>query len=218
MPNESRVLGELTGVRASARSMSPDHEGVVPPSAAQASWAKPASATSLAALAAAERLYREHFEFVWRNARRLGCSDDWVDDAVHEIFLVATRRLPEFEGRSSERTWLFSITFRIVQRWQRDRARQRSHLARYVQEHPAASSDGEREAQAAEYLRHLLLQLPEAQRALVVLSELEGFTSAEIAESLGVPRGTIDSRLRAAKMALSRAIERDRKQDERLGT
>lgn len=218
MPNESRALGELTGVRAAARSMSPDHEGVVPPSAAEAAGAKPASATSSAPLAAAERLYREHFEFVWRNARRLGCSDDWVDDAVHEIFLVATRRLPEFEGRSSERTWLFSITFRIVQRWQRDRARQRSHLARYVQERPAACSDSEREAQAAEYLRHLLLQLPEAQRALVVMSELEGFTSAEIAESLGVPRGTIDSRLRAAKLALSRAIEHDRKQDERLGT
>ncbi len=168
-------------------------------------------------LTAAERLYREHFEFVWRNARRLGCSDEWVDDAVHEIFLVATRRLPEFEGRSSHRTWLFSITFRIVQRWRRDRARERSHLARYVQEHPAASSDAERQTQAAGYLRHLLLQLPEAQRALVVLSELEGFTSAEIAESLAVPRGTIDSRLRAAKMALSRAIERDRKRDERLG-
>jgi RNA polymerase sigma-70 factor (ECF subfamily) len=166
----------------------------------------------------AERLYREHFEFVWRNARRLGCSDDWVDDAVHEIFLIATRRLAEFEGRSSALTWLFAITFRVVQRMQRDRARQRKHVARYVQEQQTSVDGGERAAQAAEYLRHLLAQLPEAQRAIVILSELEGFTSAEIAEALGTPQGTIDSRLRAARIALARAIERDRKRDERFGS
>jgi RNA polymerase sigma-70 factor (ECF subfamily) len=62
----------------------------------------------------AEALYREHFAFVWRNARRLGCTEEWVDDAVHEVFLVATRRLEEFEGRSSIRTWLFAIAFRVV--------------------------------------------------------------------------------------------------------
>jgi RNA polymerase sigma-70 factor (ECF subfamily) len=168
-------------------------------------------------LAAGERLYREHFQFVWRNARRLGCSEDWIDDAVHEIFLVATRRLAEFEGRSSARTWLFAITFRVVQRMQRDRARQRRHLSLFVLGQPTVTEGTERAAQAAEYLRHLLLQLPEPQRAIFILSELEGFTSAEIAESLGTPQGTIDSRLRAARTTLARAIERDRKRDERLG-
>ncbi len=164
-----------------------------------------------------ERLYREHFEFIWRNARRLGCNDAWVDDAVHETFMVATRRLADFEGRSSARTWLFAILFRVVQRSQRDHARQRRHLARYERERPSLGADREREAQSADYLRHLLLQLPEPQRAIVILSELEGFTSVEIAESLGVPRGTIDSRLRAARLLLKRAIERDRKRERNLG-
>jgi DNA-directed RNA polymerase specialized sigma24 family protein len=82
------------------------------------------------ALPPAEALYREHFAFVWRNARRLGCTDDWVDDAVHEIFLVAARRLDEFEGRSSLRTWLFAITFRVVGRMKRDRARRSAHVSR----------------------------------------------------------------------------------------
>jgi RNA polymerase sigma-70 factor (ECF subfamily) len=163
----------------------------------------------------AELLYREHFAFVWRNARRLGCTDDWVDDAVHEVFLVATRRLGEFEGRSSLRTWLFAITFRVVGRMLRDRTRRRAHVSRYIAEQPTPVSDAARESEAAEYLRYLLLKLSEPQRVALILAELEGFTSFEIAETLGVPTGTVDSRLRAARTQLARALERDRTTDER---
>ena len=85
--------------------------------------------TSQAVVGQVEALYRENHAFVWRNARRLG-AQNWVDDAVHEVFLVATRRLHEFEGRASAKTWLFAITFRIVQRLQRDKFRQQRHTAR----------------------------------------------------------------------------------------
>ncbi len=188
-PNEKRALGEQLGVALAApKSAEPDE---------------------------AESLYREHFAFVWRNARRLGCGDDWVDDAVHEVFLVATRRLDEFERRASVRTWLFAITFRVVARMQRDRARRQQRIARYMAEQASPIADAARETEAAEYLRHLLLKLNEAQRVVVILAELEGFTSAEIARTLGIPAGTVDSRLRAARQQLARAIERDRAQDER---
>jgi DNA-directed RNA polymerase specialized sigma24 family protein len=43
--------------------------------------------------ASIELLYREHQDFVWRNARRLGCADEWVDDAVQEVFCSATTRM-----------------------------------------------------------------------------------------------------------------------------
>lgn len=160
-------------------------------------------------------LYREHYAFVWRNARRLGCSDDGLDDAVHEIFLVAARRLPEFEGRASVRTWLFAITFRVVQRLQRDRARHRGHLERYVAERPPGVIDAERQQETAEYLRYLLSLLPEPQRVVLILVELEGFSSSEVAEALGIPVGTAHSRLRAAKQSLARVIEDERRADER---
>jgi len=163
----------------------------------------------------AEALYREHFAFVWRNARRLGCTDEWVDDAVHEVFLVATRRIAEFEARSSVRTWLFAITFRIVGRMRRDRGRRLAQVQRYVAERPELVADAERETEAAQYLRQLLLKLNEAQRVVLILAELEGFTSSEIAETLGVPAGTVDSRLRAARLQLARVLERDRAKHER---
>jgi RNA polymerase sigma-70 factor (ECF subfamily) len=187
--NESDMLGELSGVGAAVQLTEVRER--------------------------AEALYREHFAFVWRNARRLGCSDDWVDDAVHEVFLVATRRLAEFEGRSSLRTWLFAITFRVVSRMRRDRVRRSAQVERYLAERPALVADAARETEAAQYLRQLLLKLNEAQRVVLILSELEGFTSSEIAQTLNVPTGTVDSRLRAAREQLARALERDRAKQER---
>ena len=74
----------------------------------------------------AEVLYREHFAFVWRNARRLGCTDEWVDDAVHEVFLVATRRLDEFRGHSALRPVLRSPSTPFPCRSESNTRRERS--------------------------------------------------------------------------------------------
>ena len=90
--------------------------------------------------AAVERLYREHQTFVWRNARRLGCADEWVDDAVQEVFLVAARRLSELTAEANTRGWLFAIVFRVVQRMQRNRARYRARIHRYSETEPTARS------------------------------------------------------------------------------
>lgn len=174
---------------------------------AEISAAEPAASEA----AAVNALYRDNFDFVWRNARRLGCSDDWLDDAVHEIFLVAARRLGEFEGRSSHRTWLFAITFRVVQRMRRDRARQKVHLSSYAEAQPVDSGNAEHEHEAAHYLRYLLSLLPSSQQLVLILAELEGFTSSEIAHTLGLPLGTVHSRLRSAKQRLSKIIADDRR-------
>ena len=69
-------------------------------------------------------LYREKFDFVWRNLARLGVPDSALEDAVHDVFVVAHRRLPEFEGRSAPSTWLFAITYHVAQEHRRKHARQ----------------------------------------------------------------------------------------------
>lgn len=164
---------------------------------------------------AIDDLYGRQHAFVWRNARRLGCDDDWVDDAVHEVFLVAARRLPELLGLKSERSWLFAILVRVVQRLVRNRARQRGNLRRFAAEQAPGVVNSASAFESAEYLRHLLGQLPEEQRLVLILIELEGFTSAEVANDLNIPAGTVHSRLRAARLQLARMVERDRKNDER---
>src|SRR5690606_6911465 len=67
-----------------------------------------------------EEIYREHHAFVRRSLIRLGVPHALVDDAVHDVFLVVARRLAEFEGRASIRTWLFAIALRMAQSHRRD--------------------------------------------------------------------------------------------------
>src|SRR5262245_31242417 len=66
-------------------------------------------------------IYEENFEFVWRNARRMGVEESACEDVVHEVFVVAIRRISGFEGRSSVRTWLYGILVHVVQEHRRKR-------------------------------------------------------------------------------------------------
>jgi RNA polymerase sigma-70 factor, ECF subfamily len=156
---------------------------------------------------AVEQLYKSYQAFVWRNARRLGCADEWVDDAVQEVFLVAARRLSELGPDANVRGWLFAILYRVVQRMKRDRGRYRARLKRYSETRSEACADGpEGRSNAARQLRDLLASLDESKRVIVILIELEGMTSAEVARLLGIPNGTVDSRLRAARQRLAELI------------
>ena len=170
-----------------------------------------AGGPELAVEAAIEQLYREEHAFVWRNARRLGCADEWVDDAVQEVFLVAARRLHELTPEANFRGWLFAIVFRIVQRLQRDRARYRARVNRFGMTQVGAQQPShEDSSHAARELRLLLAQLDEAKRVVVILVELEGMTSAEAAATLGIPQGTVDTRLRGARRRLQQLLEQQR--------
>jgi RNA polymerase sigma-70 factor, ECF subfamily len=159
---------------------------------------------ALAAQLSLDQIFRDNVQFVWRNARRLGCDESWVDDAVQEVFLVVARRINEFEHRSSLRTWLFAITYRVVQRMQRNRvsyfARLRRMLGGVDSHQPTLEADWE--------LRRLLDRLSAPKRAVLILAELEGFSASEIARCLGLPLGTVHSRLRGARLDLKRWLDK----------
>ena len=53
-----------------------------------------------------DALYEAEFDFVWRSVRALGIPEHATDDVAQEIFIVVHRRLADFEGRSSVRTWV----------------------------------------------------------------------------------------------------------------
>ncbi len=163
-----------------------------------------------------EAVYREHVHFVWRNARRLGSDESWVDDAVHEVFLVVAERLHEFEARSSMRTWLFAVTFRVVRRLRRNRSRYLSRLLRLADQ-AAESDQGQTWSRddAGRDLRRILGRLGESKRAVYILAELEGMTTPEIARCLGLKPGTVDSRLRTARLELAAWAERERLREKR---
>lgn len=156
-------------------------------------------------------LYAEHFKFVWRSLRRLGVRASSVDDAVQDVFLVAHRKLLEFEGRSSHRVWLFAIALRVAREHRRRDARLDLDEAAVVAAH-ASDSDTLELRRRVRLLDSLLEALSSEQREVFVMAEVEGFSAPEIAEVLDVKLNTVYSRLRLARRQFERALERHKLQ------
>lgn len=161
-------------------------------------------------------VYRAHFPFVWRSARRLGVADAALDDVVQEVFVVVHRRLQDFEGRSTLKTWLFGITLRIARDHRRS-ARRRDPGPPVDPDTLRASGGGPSEsAEKAEAVRtlHVLLdELDDERREVFVMAELEQMAMPEIAEALAVNVNTAYARLRVARQEFEQALARHRARD-----
>ncbi len=157
-----------------------------------------------------QTLYETQFDFVWRSLRRLGVPESDVSDAIQEVFMIAHRKLPEFEGRAKFSTWLFQIALGVA-----GTRRRRAHLRRevmdlsLVDEHCAATRSPEETVsfhQEVAFLDRALEAMNLDQRAVFVLYEIEELPSEEIAALLGIPLGTVYSRLRLGRVAFQRAV------------
>ncbi|HMA96398.1 MAG TPA: RNA polymerase sigma factor [Polyangiaceae bacterium] len=157
-----------------------------------------------------EEIYQNHFEFVWRTLQRMGVCDRDAPDACQKVFLIAFRRLADFEGRSTLRTWLCGIALRVASDYRRSAVQRREVLldadTTFNPSDPLAMAELERREQLHE-LDAVLAQLPDEQRAVLVLFELEEMSGEDIARTLAIPEGTVRSRLRLARQAFSRIAD-----------
>jgi RNA polymerase sigma-70 factor (ECF subfamily) len=174
-----------------------------------------------------DRLYEEYCDFVWRSACRLGVDGIDADDLVQEVFFVAHRRLQEFEGRASAKTWLFGILHHVLQHHFRSHARKHRHLSagphldpdRLPDVHAAGPAESAEQSEALRILDHLLGQIDEQRRVVFVLAEIEQMTAGEIAEAVGINVNTVYSRLRVARQEFESALRRHRDGEaRRMGT
>jgi RNA polymerase sigma-70 factor, ECF subfamily len=155
-------------------------------------------------------VYEAHFDFVWRCARRLGVSPHAVDDVVQEVFLVVHRKLCEFEGRASLKSWLFGITRRVVRDQRRSARRRPSEpLEQDPRDFMARAPDEQTSLHdQARLLFALLESLDDDKREAFVLAELEQMSGPEIAEALQLNLNTAYARVRAARQAFEAALHR----------
>jgi len=163
-------------------------------------------------------VYEEHFDFVWRSVRRLGVAERALDDAVQEVFIVVHRRLADFEGRSSLKSWLFAIARRVAKDHRRRASRKdRTEALPEVLADPHARSplEGAERAQAVRLLYEILDSLDDDKREVFILAELEQMTVPEIAAAISVNLNTVYSRLRAARQAFEKALARQQAQQRR---
>lgn len=157
-----------------------------------------------------EVVYAEHVDLVWRSLRSLGVPASGLEDAVQDVFLVVHRRLPEFAGRSSLRTWLFGIVLHVARNARR-REKRKGGAAPLDVDLPSPRPGPHEEAVAAEALAlvaRVLDDLDEIKREVFVLGELSEMTAPEIAEALGINLNTVYSRQRAARLAFAAALAR----------
>lgn len=153
-------------------------------------------------------LYVAHHAFVWRNARRLGAPESMVDDVVQDVFVVAGRKLGDFDGHGALRSWLFAITLHVVRAHLRTESRHRRRVAAFASQ---AEPDGPSLAahhEHADLLYRLLQLLPEDRRAAIIMADLEQMHAAEIGRVLGWSRPLVYARLRHARTKLRTAAAR----------
>jgi len=158
----------------------------------------------------ADRLFREHASYVAAFLRRLGIIEAAVDDAVQEVFLVAHTRGGYRPGAASARTWLGAITIRVAANARRARQRRRETADDQVLESHTSSIPPDMVVEQRQELAHVeraLRGMSDLHRHVFLRFAVAGHSCDDIAHAMGVPTGTVYSRLHAARSSLSASLE-----------
>src|SRR5882724_638963 len=162
-------------------------------------------------------IYAKWADFVWLTLQRLGVRYDDLEDVCHDVFVIAHRKLPEFDRRTQVNAWLFGICVRVAANYRRRahiRLERASGALNQDEGTPVVAPESARpdhefvrqEAQAR--VEAIFDRMDLAKRAVFLMFEVEGFSCKEIAEQLGVPIGTVYSRLHAARQYVLHEIAR----------
>jgi RNA polymerase sigma-70 factor (ECF subfamily) len=148
-------------------------------------------------------LFRRHWPRAHRAAWLVLHDATAAEDVAQEAFLAAVRALDRFDRRRPFGPWLH----RIVVNRAIDYARARE-LRREVGDGGVEPAVFDSADALGDDVVAALAALPPDQRAVIVMRHLLGFTPGEIASALGLPRGTVNSRLRRGLDGLQEAVER----------
>ncbi|MHC4787625.1 MAG: RNA polymerase sigma factor [Planctomycetota bacterium] len=164
------------------------------------------------------RLVEENQDYIYNAVYHLVANEKDAEDIAQEVFVKAFRRLSSFEGRARFSTWLYGIMLNAVRSfWRRSRRRRTVSLAGTGRDgdapnpDPPAEGDGPLEGsvrrERVSAVRAAIGTLDEQWREVIVLRDIRGFSYEEMAETLGLPAGTVKSRLHRARHALRERLE-----------
>ena len=158
-----------------------------------------------------EGLLKQHYDTIWRFVRRLGVRPDRVEDATQEVFIVVSRKLARLEA-GRELRFLFAVALRVAAN-HRTAAPVRREVADPETGHDVSDPTPDAEALLDRKRLRLLLDevldaLPPPLREVFVLHEMEGLSGQEIADASGTALGTVNSRLRRARVLFATASRR----------
>jgi RNA polymerase sigma-70 factor (ECF subfamily) len=166
-----------------------------------------------------EAFVREHYGFAWRVLRRAGLSPEDADDAAQRVFMIATQRLDDITS-GSERAFLYRTAAHVASKAHRSQRRRPD--APGLDETAAASDlpsldELLDQRRARELLDRILSELSPELSSIFVLFDVEGLKKNEVAEALGIPAGTVASRLRRAREEIEARVTRYTARSRRTG-
>jgi RNA polymerase sigma-70 factor (ECF subfamily) len=155
-----------------------------------------------------------HAGELFRLALSLSATRADAEDVVQETLLGAYRGMRKFDARASVKTWLKRILVRQAARtWNKSRASRKALALEALETEPRPSAPAVREGMATGSVDRkidiaaVLKTLPREYREILVLREFEQMSYTEIAEALGVPQGTVESRLHRARAELKTKLQ-----------
>lgn len=159
-------------------------------------------------------IFRTHAAYVLGLVRRLGVGASDAEDVAQEVFLAVHAGLEQFEGRSKLKTWICSICLHKVQDFRRQAFRRREAVSAdpplLVQ--TDTPHDGLLRKQHVRLLEEIVGRLPDVQRQVFVLYEVEDLAMSDIARILRCPVFTAYGRLRDARREVRRHFARASKE------
>lgn len=161
-------------------------------------------------------VFKQHHGFVWRVLAHMGVFAAEQEDAMQEVFMVVHRRLGEYREQDKIRAWLYAICARVSRDYRRRFARRREQLSDTLPDSTQAASQTTDVAnrQALVVAKRLLETLPEKQRAVFLLFEVEQMPMTEVAIAVSCPLPTAYARLRKARERLMAQANRARHRGE----
>src|SRR5262245_57546834 len=152
-------------------------------------------------------LVRRHGPMVFGVCRRVLRHDQDAEDAFQATFLVLARKARSVVKRESVGSWLYAVAYRIALQASVVRARRQAR-EKQVEEMPHPQVVPVEPQDWRSFLDRELARLPEKYRAALVLCDLEGMPRREAAGQLGLPEGTLSSRLATARQLLAKRLAR----------
>ncbi len=152
-----------------------------------------------------EQVAMPHTHALLRTAARLCADRTAAEDLVQEAMLNAWKHFDNFEPGTNCKAWLFTILFRLWSR-RRQQAAARPELLVYGEPYEQAVAATSEDRMIAAEVLAAVDRLADEQRAVLLLSVVEGFAVKEIAAMLSIPLGTVMSRLSRARASLRESL------------
>lgn len=160
-----------------------------------------------------ESFFDAHGAFIYSAVRRFGGPSIDAEDATQDVMIVVLKQHQRFEGRAALRTWLYRICINVASEHRRKHRRRdafESVLEAVAFWRPRDEQPRLDARHALGRVQALLQHIPEKHREVLILCELDGLKTSEVASVLELPEPTVRARLHFARKELLKLMEKEK--------